>query len=572
MNYDQTQKLATDLSSLSKDIENCDVKILVGKEPNIKEFKAHSLILSSRSIYFKKVFSAQWARKEDGFFISKQPNISPTVFEILINYIYSGTISVDNNEINVVDVLIASDELGLLEIYQQLKTRLLDESAWKLPRDFTTLCQFRHDDRFANLYEVAIGLVCRNAKFIFDSKEFLEMEEEHIIELLERDDLRLEEIEIWDYLIKWGIENTDSILNDDLTKWTSKDFSELEETLHNCIPYIRFSQMSPEVFNELRKQYKSILPEDLVDDVLKYFTDPNSKPLLKNLPLRVSVYPFDSKIINAQGAALISSWIDKKKGIPYRLKDIPFEFKLIYRASREGFNTEKFHECCDNKGPTVVIIKVQNSGEIIGGYNPLDWRSFNSTKKEPYIDHECKTSNSFIFSLSSKSNGIIPILSRVTSKKESIIWCKKKGPCFGLQDLWIQYNSRTGKSKQSSYENKIIDNETFEIKEYEVFQIIDKRFSPLKLVKKICSFTGRMVKGLCAYTWETFVVFFKYMKQSIILLKEYCSDVHKATYKKVFACLGFLGCLALLAIIIYEFIIASLLTKFIFLAFIFALR
>uniref|UniRef100_U9TA04 Uncharacterized protein n=1 Tax=Rhizophagus irregularis (strain DAOM 181602 / DAOM 197198 / MUCL 43194) TaxID=747089 RepID=U9TA04_RHIID len=27
----------------------------------------------------------------------------------------------------------------------------------------------------------------------------------------------------------------------------------------------------------------------------------------------------------------------------------------------------------------------------------------------------------------------IPILSRATSKKEAIIWCK--GPCFGLQDL-----------------------------------------------------------------------------------------------------------------------------------------
>jgi hypothetical protein len=84
MNYDQTQNLSTDSSHLLKDTDICDVIIKVGKKPNFKKFKAHSHILSSKSAYFEKAFSAQWARKEDGFFISNQPNISPGVFEILI--------------------------------------------------------------------------------------------------------------------------------------------------------------------------------------------------------------------------------------------------------------------------------------------------------------------------------------------------------------------------------------------------------------------------------------------------------------------------------------------------------
>jgi hypothetical protein len=84
MNYEHIQNLANDLSNLLKDTSSCDVKIRVGKEPNYKEFKAHRLILVNRSIYFQKAFSAQWARKEDGFYISNQPNISPTVFDILI--------------------------------------------------------------------------------------------------------------------------------------------------------------------------------------------------------------------------------------------------------------------------------------------------------------------------------------------------------------------------------------------------------------------------------------------------------------------------------------------------------
>ncbi|CAG8580894.1 20077_t:CDS:2, partial [Rhizophagus irregularis] len=89
-----------------------------------------------------------------------------------------------------------------------------------------------------------------------------------------------------------------------------------------------------------------------------------------------------------------------------------------------------------------------------------------------YNEYECKTSNSFIFSL---TNRAIPTLSRVSS----IIWCKNKGPCFGLRDLWIQndspLNNIVGKSKRRSYEKKIINRENFKIEEYEVFQIIDSR-------------------------------------------------------------------------------------------------
>ncbi|RIA95262.1 hypothetical protein C1645_734229 [Glomus cerebriforme] len=486
MNYEHTQNLSNDFSNLLKDPSNYDVKIRVGKEPNIEEFKAHSIILVARSVYFEKTLSPQWAKKEGAYFISNQPNISPSIFNILIKYIYSGTFSIDNNEISLVDVLIAADELELLEVSRQLEKRLLEnEMVWKLPNDFITLCQHDH---LTKLYEIALALVCKNPKVIFQSKEFTKLEEDCLIRLLKCDNLELEEIEIWDYLIKWGIENTESILNDDLTKWTPMDFMELEKTLHYCIPHIRFSQMPPTVFNIVRTQYKNILPKDLVEDIFQYFLDPNSKPLLKNLPLRVSAYPLDSKIINAKDAALIATWIDKKKGVPYRLKEIPFKFDLIYRASHEDF--KDFHLNCDNKGPTIVIIKVRNSGEIIGGYNPLDWRSVKPTENDErtlpldyefYTNYKCKTSNSFIFSLFSLTNGAIPILSRVSTKKEAIIWCKDKGPCFGLKDLLIRSKSRSfknvvGESKQKSYEEKIINKETFEIEEYEVFQVTDKRF------------------------------------------------------------------------------------------------
>ena len=76
--------MSADFSNLLENSEDYNVKIIVGEEPNIKEFKAHSLILSSRSIYFKSALSSQWAKKEGGIIIFNKPNISPSVFEILI--------------------------------------------------------------------------------------------------------------------------------------------------------------------------------------------------------------------------------------------------------------------------------------------------------------------------------------------------------------------------------------------------------------------------------------------------------------------------------------------------------
>jgi len=46
---------------------------------------------------------------------------------------------------------------------------------------------------------------------------------------------------------------------------------------------------------------------------------------------------------------------------------------LLYRASTDGNTPADFHRCCDNKGPTLVLIK---SGEyIFGGYTSKSWES-----------------------------------------------------------------------------------------------------------------------------------------------------------------------------------------------------
>ncbi|KAF0560327.1 btb/poz domain-containing protein 19-like [Gigaspora margarita] len=123
MNNEFVQKF----SNLLVNPKDFDVKIKVGEKPNIKEFKAHSIILSARSDYFKTALSSRWARRENGLIIFDKPNISPSVFEILLNYIYTGTFSNDN-EVNLFDIFIAADEIGLSEISQRVKKHWRNET------------------------------------------------------------------------------------------------------------------------------------------------------------------------------------------------------------------------------------------------------------------------------------------------------------------------------------------------------------------------------------------------------------------------------------------------------------
>ena len=47
------------------------------------------------------------------------------------------------------------------------------------------------------------------------------------------------------------------------------------------------------------------------------------------------------------------------------------EWRLLFRASREGFAASVFHSKRDNKGPTVTIVK--SGVSIFGGFIEKPW-------------------------------------------------------------------------------------------------------------------------------------------------------------------------------------------------------
>jgi len=66
------------------DSDDYNVIIQIKENQNIKEFHAHSNILRVRSPYFKNLLSNDKINNENNVIIFNKPNITPTVFEIIL--------------------------------------------------------------------------------------------------------------------------------------------------------------------------------------------------------------------------------------------------------------------------------------------------------------------------------------------------------------------------------------------------------------------------------------------------------------------------------------------------------
>src|SRR5581483_10960214 len=103
----------------------------------------------------------------------------------------------------------------------------------------------------------------------------------------------------------------------------------------------------------------------------------------------------------------IAKWIDNKELNDNSTTELAtYNFKLLLRGSRDGMDAGKFHELCDNKGSTLVIVKIDGPRKIIGGYNPYSWQSSGKWRS---------TNNSFIFSFKNRRDADDYILANVLS-------------------------------------------------------------------------------------------------------------------------------------------------------------
>lgn len=149
-------------------------------------------------------------------------------------------------------------------------------------------------------------------------------------------------------------------------------------------------------------------------------------------------------------------------------------WRLIYKATRDGFSAGDFHQCCDGQGATLTVIQSKDGGYLFGGYRFVSWQSEGS--------YSTDTNNPFLFTLTNPHD-IPPTKYPVTEVRYAIVCNKIYGPVFGGGDLYVQtlrngnqngtinfphsYEDTTGKGTAT-----FTGSNTFQTSEIEVYRLI----------------------------------------------------------------------------------------------------
>ncbi|PKB94265.1 hypothetical protein RhiirA5_507662 [Rhizophagus irregularis] len=282
----------------------------------------------------------------------------------------------------------------------------------------------------------------------------------------------MDEIELWNNLIKWGIAQNSELNGKNATnlnRWNKKDFLTLKNTLDPFISHIRYFNISSKDFHSKIWPFKTVLPEAIFEDIVSFhFADTQPE---NRLPLRNGKLPVDSIIIKPKHAAILANWTQRKDANVKIPKD-KYNFNLIYRGSRDGLDINTMRSNCNGQGATILVIKVKENGTIIGGYNPNGW-PYQTGYNNGYYNNNYywnNTTESFIFSLGDGKDSKEVKISRVTNGNCAIYEHYRVNTAlnFGNSDLII--NGANGTCNKANYESNIMDINNFSIEEMEIFR------------------------------------------------------------------------------------------------------
>jgi hypothetical protein len=122
-------------------------------------------------------------------------------------------------------------------------------------------------------------------------------------------------------------------------------------------------------------------------------------------------------------------------------------WELIYKASRDGFDTNAFHTRCNNQGPTFTIIQ-SNNGYLFGGYTAVAFTSDCNYKND---------TTAFLFTLTNPHD-IAPTkyLINPANVGNAVYHHSSYGPFFGTGAISLS-NSSNSSNSSIGFPNVYID-------------------------------------------------------------------------------------------------------------------
>src|SRR5437763_14589747 len=167
-------------------------------------------------------------------------------------YIYGGRLDFGLEEYDtsvIIKILVAASELSLQELTAYLQSFLIENKANWMEQNFNLIYQTSfEDDSFLKLQKYCTDLTSKEPDKLFESPNFSSIPEKLLVSLIQNDNLQMSEIQVWEHVLKWGLAQNPELPSDP-EDFSKEDFNVLKNSLQQCIPFIRFNNLTSDEFS-----------------------------------------------------------------------------------------------------------------------------------------------------------------------------------------------------------------------------------------------------------------------------------------------------------------------------------
>ncbi|XP_023219387.1 BTB/POZ domain-containing protein 3-like [Centruroides sculpturatus] len=244
-----------------------DVTLIVGTTFNQRKIKSHKLLLSIRSDVFEKMFYNATSTIKEEILI---PDVNPDIFEIMLKYIYTESLTADSLDDTIQTYYVAS-RYNIVQLMQMCRAKI-ESQLCKI--NVCSVYEMALDLNFQNLKNKCEDIICKYANEALESDSFLRSSYKTVQSIVSMNSLNIKnELFLFDRLVRWAKMAIRKGADGNSVK-------KLRKFLDPLFPHIRFLSMSHEdIFRGLARS--GVFSQDEIMSIGMNIPEPGDVPLPK---------------------------------------------------------------------------------------------------------------------------------------------------------------------------------------------------------------------------------------------------------------------------------------------------
>ncbi|XP_055534431.1 uncharacterized protein LOC129723949 [Wyeomyia smithii] len=488
-------QLLDDLQRLSEDQDTADVVFILGTSE--ERIYAHRIILMARCKSFQSPKRGEICRIPGSSVVPsapgtpttiRLPHIESDIFRQFILYVYTAKIMLQDSK--VFEMMILAQDLGVEELKiaceEHVKTAMSVANACTFLAAVMEIQEKAAGAKIASSFlDKCITYIAENASECVKTNAFLNLTKEGLIQVISYDNLGLEEEDVWRCVLSWA--KNQAGVTQPTAHWTEEERQRVCQQLAPVISHVRLFLIDSQVFAEEVEPTGAVPIELSLERYRRAALHSNKLPT-SAVPIPVNVLGENDKRLQPRlmlnlfhGSTILKNDKIHMQGTLNDWYGVHKQtWRLVYRASTNGFTAASFHRHCDGIAP-LFIVALGSQGAISGGFTDVAFAKTN--RKGGYIHSE----KAFLFALN--YNNDPPTKYDIIKKPYAICYHPDCGPIFGAgADLLISNNCNINMESYSNFPHSydgpnasfgnLFGDYNFSIADYEVFTLAPSTAPP----------------------------------------------------------------------------------------------